>query len=78
MNFLANVQKKPYAERVKLLWLSLLGCLCILIILWITLEAITPKRPNGDSLLPALSDQIKESQDYWKTRFNPKTPDLIH
>ena len=62
MSWIKNVQSKPIAERIKIIWIAAGVCVGILIIVWIIVGGVPKEKPQGPGFFQSISNTIKDAK----------------
>lgn len=62
MSWIKNVQNKPIAERIKIIWITAGVCVGILIIMWIVVGGMPKEKPEGPGFFESINNTIKDAK----------------
>jgi hypothetical protein len=80
MNWIEKIRQKPQAEKIRLIWASVVIAVIILIALWIVAYKFSKSYSMGQ-LFNSAGKNIKNEQQYYEQSLkekNVKIPDRFH
>ncbi len=59
MSWLVKLQNKSKSEKIRLLWIALIGTLLVLVLLWIIIGNVRPSADKNTDLFKTIDKSIK-------------------
>lgn len=74
MGFIERIKKKPYKDRVRIVWILLGISFVGLILLWVFTSRIGENTKDGIEFIDSINNEVKDARDYWKAITPPPAP----
>ena len=66
MGWIENIQKKPQAEKIRIIWTVTILAVIFLIIIWVFTAKLTKNTPKDTTLFQTISKGIKDFKSNFK------------